>query len=129
MSYSDCTTYSPHKGSLQDLVLGFFVANPDEELSTMDIAEKFVIAPTGSVSDKMAPLVRMQLLNAHRVGRLTHYTAGTKLADLAKSPAPTNRIAAVKQPIRTGHKNPVEIRLTVLVHNAGTPEQRVEVMQ
>ena len=89
MSYSDCTTYSPHMGSLPDKVLAFFADNKDEELSTIDVAEKFDVTPSGAVSQKMAPLVRMGLLESTRKGRLVHYTAGPRLASwTGEAPAP-----------------------------------------
>ena len=136
MSYSDCTTYSPHKGSLPDKVLAFFVDNGDEELSTIDVAEKFDATPSGAVSQKMAPLVRMGLLESMRRGRLVHYTAGPMLASWAgEAPAPATytpaitlrpvveRAAAKAQPAPAA---PLEIRITLHVHGLGTPAMRLE---
>jgi hypothetical protein len=125
MSYTDCKTYFPHSGSLPDKVLSFFAVNDDEELSTIDIISKFGVTSPGAVSSKMAPLVRMGLLGSIRRGRLVHYTAGMMLADWAKG----NENATANRPAQDPPTaKPLEIKIAIHVHGAGTPSQRIDVV-
>ena len=136
MSYIDAMSYSPHAGSLPDKVLAFFKACPDEELTSIDIAEKFTVTPSGAVSAKMAPLVRMGLLASTRRGRLVHYSAGGRLAEwetglagTRAAPVATFTPAITLRPMgQPTQPTPFEIRINLQVHNLGTPMQRVEFM-
>lgn len=116
MSYDDAATYSAQQDSLPARVLAFFRQNPEEVLESADIAAKFAVPGSGSITNKMAPLVRMQLLKTERVGRVLHYSAGPEL-DAWPGATKLRRVP-----------RPLEIRVTLHVHNAGTDRQRVEVM-
>lgn len=72
-------TYIPKKNCLAEKVLSYFVQNPDEELSSFDIAAKFGVTPPNDVSEKMVPLVQMGLLSALKRGKFRHYIAGDQL--------------------------------------------------
>lgn len=123
MSYADASTYFPQPQSLPWQVLDFFTSCPEEELTSEDVAYKFDASRSGSISQKMAPLVRMQLLDAKRVGRVLHYTAGPLLEQWAvknlNADPPAKEQKAPKQ-------KPIKINVTLLVHQPGTPNQRVE---
>ena len=79
MSYDDAATYTPKRGCLAGKVLAFFAANPDEELSSFDIASKYGINPPNDVSERMVPLVKMGLLSPIKRGKFRHYIAGDRM--------------------------------------------------
>ena len=127
MRHADAATYTPYAGCLPYLVLEYFRQNPDEELTQEDITQKFSVAKSRiPIAEKMFPLVKMQLLKSEPSGRRISYSAGPMLGAW---PGKTKHRSAPKKVEKacTGPR-PLEIRVTLHVHNAGTDRQRVEVM-
>lgn len=122
----DPMNYTPNKNSLPAKVLAFFVDNPDEELTSLDVAGKFGVTPSGAASQKLAHLVIMGLLSSLKIGRHLHYTAGPMLAQWAGEPASVVAVPAGKAAQKTARPEPLEIRLTLHIYGFGTPGQRVE---
>ncbi len=130
--------FQPRERGLTGKVLAFFVANPEEELNSVDVAEKWDVRPRSSVFGALDRVVRMGLLARGKAGKWAVYRAGTNLAAWAAQQAPARPVNC-----GTGHcscvacvvpkaQRPVvpvgalEIRVTLHVHGAGTPFQRVE---
>lgn len=121
MSYADASTYFPYRNSIQKKVLDFFKANPDEELSSSDIAAKFDEASSTAAAEKMKQLVSMNLLAVSRKNRTLHFTAGRGFSEWVNTPEPP------RIPVKPVKTPPIRLRLTVVVHDAGTEQQRIEV--
>lgn len=124
---SDWSTYKPQERALPAKVLAFFVENPEEALASADIALKWDVKPAGSVSSALAPVVKMGLLASSRVGHMVHYTAGEHLMAWAGYPRTEPRQAATRL-VPSVPIGALEIHVTLRVHGAGTPFQRVEVV-
>ena len=126
--------YQPRAGVLPGLVLAFFVANPEEELTSVDIADKWDVRPPSSVFGALERVVRMGLLTREKAGKYAVLRPGPNLARWA-SVQPVARGAQMAMggdalPDRARGPVPVgalEIRLTLHVHGAGTPFARVEI--
>lgn len=118
---SEVLNYKPQARGLTGKVLAFFVANPEEELASVDIAEKWDVRPSSSVFGALDRVVRMGLLAREKVGKYAVFRAGVNLARWASVRAlePENQALA---PIGA-----IDIRVTLRVHGAGTPFQRVEI--
>ena len=130
---SEVLNYKPQERGLTGKVLGFFVANPDEELASVDIAEKWDVRPSSSVFGALDRVVRMGLLAREKVGKYAVFRAGVNLARWAAVRAlePENQALArqidavqARAPVPIGA---IDIRVTLRVHGAGTPFQRVEI--
>lgn len=134
--------YRPRKGSLQGQVLAFFAQNDGEELTSQDVALKWDVRPASTVLGSLHRLVEMGLLakreSAGPGRRYTVLSAGELLAEWAARARvdPSNRalhdqIGALKRQADRASVVPVgalEIRVTLHVHGAGTPFQRVEIV-
>lgn len=126
--------YTPQARGLTGKVLAFFVANPDEELTTRDIADKWDVRPPSSVFGALERVVRMGLLTREKAGKYAVLRPGPNLARWAAvhSLQPENRaVARQVDALQHPARGPVpvgalEIRVTLRVHGAGTPFQRVE---
>ena len=127
--------YEPSARGLTGKVLAFFVANPEEELTTRDIADKWDVRPPSSVFGALDRVVRMGLLQREKAGKYAMFKAGPNLARWAAvhSVQPENRaLARQVDALQHAARGPapvgaLEIRLTLHVHGAGTPFQRVEI--
>lgn len=132
--------YRPRAGCLQGPVLAFFAQNEGEELTSQDVALKWDVRPAGSVVASLDKLVRMRLLarreSAGPGRRYAVFSAGVLLAEWAREAMePENRALydRVQAERRRAYGGVVpvgalEIRLTLHVHGAGTPFQRVEIV-
>lgn len=78
MNHESIKNYSPRRGSLPRMVLDFFCANPDEELTSADISRKFETIPSGKVAGKLQHITNIGLLSARREKYL-NYAAGPML--------------------------------------------------
>ncbi|MEW6559613.1 MAG: hypothetical protein AB1412_05380 [Pseudomonadota bacterium] len=58
--------YTPQPGSLAERVLDWFVKNPEEELSSADIARKFDVLATSNVIPQLAAALTHDLLRRER---------------------------------------------------------------
>lgn len=58
--------YTPQSGSLVERVLDWFVKNPEEELSSADIARKFEVLATSNVIPQLAAALTHELLRRER---------------------------------------------------------------
>lgn len=127
--------YTPQARGLTGKVLAFFVANPEEELTSVDIADKWDVRPRSAVLGALDRVVLMGLLARGKEGQYAVYRAGAHLAQWAavRSVQPENRaLARQVDAVQHQARGPVpvgalEIRLTLRVHGAGTPFQRVEI--
>lgn len=82
--------YRPKPGSTAHSVCAFFAKNPEEELSTQDVAQKFDVKPA-SVAMHLTGALTAQLLSRPRPGT---YAAGPQLAQWDAADDPTRRTAA-----------------------------------
>lgn len=117
------TPSSPPAPQLAVRVLAFFASNPDESLTREDVAEKFGVH-IKTVPIALKPLLHdgaLQTSGAGLRGSPVTYSAGPGLLEGAIGTAMGNPIAAA-----SAHMAP--IRITLIVHNAGTADQRVEVL-
>jgi hypothetical protein len=88
MSAANTLIYVPMRNSLAGRVCAYFMRDPDEELSSVDIALKFDVSQN-SVASSLEQCVRAGLLVC-RKGQANVYGAGPRLAGdsgLASSPA------------------------------------------
>lgn len=133
---SEVLDYKPQARGLTGKVLAFFVANPDEELTTADIASKWEVRPASSVWGALDRVVRLELLAREKVGKYTVFKAGAQLARWAaiQSLQPENQalgkaVDALQAQARgVVPIGAIDIRVTLRVHGAGTPFQRVELV-
>lgn len=126
--------YTPHRGGLIAKVLAFFVANPDEALTSADIADKWDVRPPSAVWGALARPVNLGLLRRSKPGKHTLFEPGPNLGRWAlnHSVEPENRplmrqvdaLAARARAVTP--VGAIDIRVTLRVHGAGTPFQRVE---
>lgn len=136
-------------------VLAFFLANPEEELSLADMGQKFEV-PGAKLMYARSSMQRLSdmglLVVARREGRNALWSAGPALAGWGASANGQACLAALRSGERVKNRQreaggpagvtqriatvtaakvtPVgalEIRLTLHVHGAGTPFQRVEI--
>lgn len=73
--------YEPQTGSLPERVLRWFALNPEEELSSADIAKKFDVAATANVLPSLSAPLAHGLLARVKGGTLTvgeHFAAWNK---------------------------------------------------
>ena len=126
--------YTPQARGLTGKVLAFFVANPDEELTTRDIADKWDVRPPSSVFGALDRVVSMGLLAREKVGKYAVLRPGPNLARWAAvqpvAPGVQMAMQGDALPAKARGVVPIgalEIRLTLHVHGAGTPFQRVEI--
>ena len=126
--------YEPSARGLTGKVLAFFVANPDEELTTRDIADKWDVRPPSSVFGALDRVVSMGLLAREKVGKYAVLRPGPNLARWAAvqpvAPGVQMAMQGDALPAKARGVVPVgalEIRLTLHVHGAGTPFARVEI--
>jgi hypothetical protein len=137
-------------------VLAFFLANPDEELSVADMGQKFSVPGPKLVyaTSALHALRDLGLLVGRREGRIALWSAGPALAGWGASANGQLCLEALRSGAKVKHRQraaggpagvsprldsspapapkvtPVgalEIRLTLHVHGAGTPFQRVEI--
>lgn len=109
--------YKPYN-SIRKKVLDYFRVNRDEELSASDIAEKFACITATQANERLKKIVQMGLLSSTRKNRMLHYSVGSQFEKWVNTPEPP------PPPVKTA---PIRIRLTVVVHSAGTSRQRIEV--
>jgi hypothetical protein len=74
--------YVPRPDSLAGRVCAFFKANPEEELSSSDIAQKWDVRPTGNVVTLLMPAIEYGLLKRSKQGQSSVFSAGTRLAQI-----------------------------------------------
>lgn len=72
------TIYMPRAGSLAHRVAAFFVSQPEEELASPDVAEKFGCA-AGSVAILLKPCVAGGVLAVRRNGHSNTYSPGPRI--------------------------------------------------
>lgn len=78
--------YNPRPHSLGSRVCAWFKANPDEKLSSRDVADKFDSAPL-RVSAQLGAAEDADLLTSERVDGMNVYSAGPKLASWTPPPS------------------------------------------
>lgn len=109
------TTYKPAPNSKPAKVLAFFRANPDEELQTDDVAEKFGMLRS-QVHTLLRPAREAELLQRNRdvLGDYVYVAGPALLAQLP--PASTRENAETKQP--AAQQTPAEPATKTVAENA-----------
>jgi len=98
--------YTPMPGSLATRVLEFFAKNPEEELSSKDIAQKFDVSASANVSPALTTPISYDLLRRIQGGAYAtgpRFSAWQRAQEAAKNPAliqtaPVQRAAQPRRP-------------------------------
>ncbi len=94
--------YTPLPGSLAARVLDFFAKNPEEELSSRDIAQKFDVSASANVVPSLTTPIVHDLLRRVPGGSFApgpRFAAWQRAQEAAKSPA-LIQTAPVQKPVR-----------------------------
>lgn len=93
--------YQPQPGTLADRVCAWFLANPEEELSASDIAQKFSVSNKSTVTPLLATSVTHRLLSREKdpVDGIYQYKAGPQIHTLREAGVRPNAPAQVAEAV------------------------------
>lgn len=134
MTQITAPSYEPTPGSLSQRVLDWFAKNPEEELTTADIARKFEVSATANVSPSLTTPCAHGLLQRKNGGT---YEAGERFAvwqqarsAAARLQAQTSATAAVRGPRRAPapplDPDAIEVHAGVIAPRGGKTGCRAE---